>query len=335
MTRTSLAGIGALVVAAAGAIVGLSAAVREDADAARFSPPSAAHRKRALGSTRELSPTERRAYDPTHDFEPMGKPRGGEWLDVHPEPGQTFDAFRRAKRNVPDAKRRTIYLLPVGAFDARRSPDLEKIRKCAAAYFALPVKILPAHSLEGLTLTTRRNAGTGRRQYLTRDLLSLLGRKLPKDGYCLLGVTMEDLYPHPDWNFVFGQATLSRRVGVYSFARYDPAFYGEKRSPADRERDRQLVLYRSAKVLVHETAHMFGIRHCIYYRCIVNGSNSLTESDSRGLPLCPVCLRKLASSAGFDVVKRYRRLRDVYRELGFRDEVAWIDRRLGRITTGE
>mgnify|MGYP000107882883 CR=1 FL=1 len=44
-------------------------------------------------------------------------------------------------------------------------------------------------------------------------------------------VTMTDLYPSEDWNFVFGQASLRNRVGAYSFARYDPAFYGKERGP--------------------------------------------------------------------------------------------------------
>jgi len=35
---------------------------------------------------------------------------------------------------------------------------------------------------------------------------------------------MEDLYPDPSWNFVFGQTSLPGYVGVYSFARYD-SFY--------------------------------------------------------------------------------------------------------------
>jgi archaemetzincin len=64
---------------------------------------------------------------------------------------------------------------------------------------------------------------------------------------------MEDLYPDPHWNFVFGQASLQDRVGVFSFARYDPFFYGESHSSQYQE----LLLRRSAKVLVHETAHMF------------------------------------------------------------------------------
>jgi len=64
---------------------------------------------------------------------------------------------------------------------------------------------------------------------------------------------MEDLYPDPHWNFVFGQASLRDRVGVFSFARYDPAFYGESRG----SQCRQLLLWRSAKVLVHRLKQFY------------------------------------------------------------------------------
>ena len=67
---------------------------------------------------------------------------------------------------------------------------------------------------------------------------------------------MRDLYPNPSWNFVFGEASLDDRVGVFSFARYDPAFYGT--ATEDRS---LLVLRRSCKVLAHATKHMFGIQH--------------------------------------------------------------------------
>src|SRR5208337_989956 len=97
-----------------------------------------------------------------------------------------------------------------------------------------------------------------------------------------------------------------------SFARYDPAFYGEQRG-----KDYQIILLRrSCKVLAHETAHMFGLAHCIYFRCLMNGSNHLAESDARPMHLCPVCLRKLQTSVGFDVVHRYQNLR-------------WLDDKIG------
>jgi archaemetzincin len=138
---------------------------------------------------------------------------------------------------------------------------------------------------------------------------------------------MEDLYPDPRWNFVFGQASVRDRVGVFSFARYDPVFYGESRS----SRYQELLLRRSAKVLVHETAHMFSLAHCIYFKCVMNGSNHLQESDSRPMSLCPVCLRKLQYSIGFDAVARYHRLQQFYSNVGFNFEQDWVTRRLKKI----
>src|SRR5258708_2616267 len=117
----------------------------------------------------------------------------------------------------------------------------------------------------------------------------MLRTRLPADAFAMIGITMLDLYPGPGWNFVFRQAYLRDRVGVYSFARYDPKFYGE--APAAEARD--LIFRRSCKVLAHETSHMFGIQHCIWYRCLMNGSNHLAESDVRPLHLCPVDLLKL------------------------------------------
>eukprot|EP01065_Artemidia_motanka_P048416 TRINITY_DN7789_c0_g1_i2.p1 TRINITY_DN7789_c0_g1~~TRINITY_DN7789_c0_g1_i2.p1 ORF type:complete len:851 (+),score=201.03 TRINITY_DN7789_c0_g1_i2:677-3229(+) len=49
-------------------------------------------------------------------------------------------------------------------------------------------------------------------------------------------------------------------------------------------------------VLCHEVGHLFGMRHCVYARCLMNGSNTLEEADGRPLAFCPVCLRKYADS---------------------------------------
>jgi archaemetzincin len=200
---------------------------------------------------------------------------------------------------------------------------VETLKGYAAAYFGLKVEVLPCLAL-GDSITSRTNPYTHNRQILTSDVLTILRKKVPADAFCLLAITMEDLYPEPSWNFVFGQASLRERVGVYSFARYDPAFYGKKRGK-DYEK---VLLRRSCKVLVHETGHMFGLMHCIYFKCVLNGSNHLQESDSRPVHLCPVCLRKLQHSIGFDVVNRYSELFRFYKKVGFDDETQWIADRL-------
>jgi archaemetzincin len=47
--------------------------------------------------------------------------------------------------------------------------------------------------------------------------------------------------------------------------------------------------------------------------------------------MCPVCLRKLHSSVGFDIVKRYESLHEFYKEVGFDEEATWVARRLKEI----
>ena len=42
------------------------------------------------------------AIRPLHSA--MGKPKPGEWLDEHPEPGQTFDVYLTSSPNRPDAR---------------------------------------------------------------------------------------------------------------------------------------------------------------------------------------------------------------------------------------
>jgi archaemetzincin len=141
---------------------------------------------------------------------------------------------------------------------------------------------------------------------------------------------MEDLYPAESWNFVFGYASLSERVGVYSFARYDPAFHGQPRGP----KTNKLILRRGLKVMAHELGHMFGLEHCTYYSCVMNGTNHLEESDQKPLSLCPVCLRKLHHSIGFDPAERYRKLGSFYQEVGFEADVGWTERRIKYIEEG-
>jgi archaemetzincin len=179
----------------------------------------------------------------------------------------------------------------------------------------MPVVVHAPVSLPG-SITTRENPFTGHEQFLAPDILRLLASSIPPDAFCVIGISMTDLYPQASWNFVFGQASLRERVGVYSFARYLPPFATGG--------DPVLVLRRSCKVLAHETAHMFGIAHCIYFRCVMNGSNHIAESDARPLHLCPVDLRKLHWSVGCDVQKRYGRLFDVAQRFGFADEAEWI-----------
>jgi archaemetzincin len=289
-----------------------------------FEPPTAEVRRAAVGDLGGLPPLLRRAFAPdASEFEPIPRPEPHDWLAVHNEPAQTFETFNASRPNRPTQARHVVYLQPLGEFAAERSPSLIKLREFAAAFFAMEINVLSPIPISGAFMT-RRNPHTGKSQILTGDVLGFLKSRVPADAFCILAITMEDLYPEPSWNFVFGQASLRDRVGVYSFARYDPAFYSEPRASGYET----LVLRRSSKVLAHETGHMFGLTHCHYFNCLMNGSNHLEESDRRPLHLCPVCLRKLQWSIGFDVLERYVALEHANRAADFLDEAEWLGRRI-------
>lgn len=281
----------------------------------------------AIGGIEGIPGIMQRALIPGEDFEPLAEPRQGEWLAEHPEPGRTFDQFVRSHPEKPGRHRNRIFLQPLGAFREGFSPSVEALKAYARAFFALDVEVLGPLMTDAKGIRDRRNPYTGNRQILTTDILALLKKRLPRDAFCALAITMEDLYPDPSWNFVFGQASFRDRVGVFSFARYDPAFYGEKPGKNDQE----ILLRRSCKVLAHETCHMFQLEHCVFFKCLMNGSNHLRESDARPLTLCPVCLRKLHFSIGFDVAERYHDLLRFYDAVGFGREAVWVSGRLKTI----
>jgi archaemetzincin len=284
----------------------------------------------AIGNTSQLAPPLQRAFDPAGDFEPMGKPAPGEWLAEHRETPQTFAQFLDSNTHVPAGKRSVLYLLPIGDFPPD-APPLDALAKITRAFFQIEVRTLPPVSVKAVEAKTRIHDHTKKRQLLAPDVLAWLTKRLPDDAFGLMAITMEDLYPEPSWNFVFGMASLRERVGVQSFARQDPAFFGDARGSDWKS----VALRRATWTLVHEIAHMFGLPHCTYWKCVVAGSNHQAEADSRPLHPCPVCLRKLHSSIDFDPAKREDDLVKVLRELGIEDEAAWSERRATWIRDGK
>lgn len=63
---------------------------------------------------------------------------------------------------------------------------------------------------------------------------------------------------------------------------------------------------RVLQTLTHEIGHIFGLRHCQWLACLMQGSNHLEEADRRPLNLCPICLRKLQCAVGFNIIDRYQ-----------------------------
>lgn len=296
-----------------------------------FESPDDLARTVAVGSISGLDAPMKRAFRDTGEYRAKIAPKPSDWLASHKEAGQSYQQWLDSRPNLPGGDRRKLYIFPLGDFD-ETAPDIRKVQRYAAAYFyPMKVKILPAVGDSQVMARSRINSGSAKKQWNSRDILKWLPQKLPDDGYAMLAVTMTDLYPDEQWNFVFGQASIKNRVGVFSFARYHPAWVGRK---AD-ENTEKLVLRRAAKVLTHEMGHMFGIRHCIFYECNMNGANHLQEADSTPMHLCPVCLRKLQRATSCDPVSRYGKLALFYGVNGLDEEKEWVEKREGEISAAK
>lgn len=291
--------------------------------------PKATFATEAIGDSAKLTPEVQRMLDPMGFLDP-GAPQPGDWRYEHREKPQSFDAWIRSKPNMPYVGRNTIYILPLGEFPAE-APSLASLAKIVHAYFTLEVKLLPAVPLADVVAKQRINPNTKKPQLLAPDVLTWLEKRVPDDAFAMMAVTMTDLYPEESWNFVFGMASFDERVGVQSFARQDPAFFGDKRVQGWQT----LALRRASWTVVHEVAHMFGMHHCQYFQCVVAGSNNQEESDRAPLHACPVCMHKLWMAIEFDPAKRERELAATLRELGITDEAEWSDRRATWIETGK
>jgi len=293
-------------------------------------------REDAIGSLPEKKLERIYKPSPISEFFTTPNPQSGDWLREHPENGQSVPELLENPGNVPDPVRNIIYLLPLGSFPPAESPPLGVLKEYVELFYgnALTVKLLEPIDITAEHITTRINQYSRQKQMLVSDIFTVLKNKIPADAYCLLAITMTDLYPKPEWNFVFGQASIKNRYGAFSFARYNPAFYGTKMS---QEGLLNTLLKRSCRVCVHEIGHMFGIRHCVYYDCVMSGSNHLDESESKPLHLCPVDLRKLHLICKFDPVERYERMLEFYKRYGdlFKDEIIWIPKMLSYIAIGD
>ena len=243
-------------------------------------------------------------FNPEKFYIPMGIPESGDWLQSHQETGQTYDqyiAYKKAK--IGSFGKTTLYFLPF------QSPKPEIIAKCIdfchAFFYGVTVKLMAPVDIKKTTVANRINGG--KLQYHAMQIIATAKKFFEKDAFATLSIMMDDLYPFDDWNFCYGWGEYKGGSGVFSLARYDPRFYGaEVKGNVD-----DIILNRACKIMTHEMTHMFGIWHCIYFKCAMNGINNEEEAAKSPLDLCPVCLRKLQSNIGFNPLVRYEKMLEV------------------------
>eukprot|EP01083_Nonionella_stella_P004416 12772_1 len=290
-----------------------------------------------------------------------------------------------------------IGLITVGSFDMYLTKSLHSLfdilsEITSTFYFGTNIRILD--SIPTSNIKSRHNSRSQTKQLKTGSICKQLKaiKKQNVDLCCVMGVSIIDLYPGEKWNFVFGEASCYDAVGIFSFARYLPGFSDlsnikhtknvsvERRNKLMQlksmlngkqtrhdpkwfnqilsEKEQILFIKRCVQVLTHEIGHLFGLDHCPYFECVMNGANHLVESDAQPVHLCPICLHKLyfvsllmqkseckikappkkkhnstrsmekePERQHLDILTRYQRLRELFSKYGMAEESEWYRKR--------
>lgn len=262
-------------------------------------------------------------------------------------------------------RRRTILIQPLTHSQASSGYKHKEIhpsvlshlcRFCEQFFHGMTVQVAPSIDLSQINRLTRRvHHATNREQFLVSDIRKFLKSKRSWRVFCTLGVTVADLYPSPEWNFVLGEASMGEGCGVFSFGRYFNSATAPAATPSttnaaveieegEREQLKNLwVLMRvctlcyddhyqkgiliwrplpipfsfffSPQVMSHELCHIFGLKHCYYFNCAMNESASIAKAATQPLFLCPICLRKMYKVIRFNPLERYRQMLQVIKQL--------------------
>jgi archaemetzincin len=182
---------------------------------------------------------------------------------------------------IPSSKsdrKRTIAIVPIGELSGEFLADVGAV---IAASLDARVILSAGIPLPSLAYNAHRQ------QYHSTQILQRLADVGRQDWERTLGVVDVDLYV-PELNFVFGEADMKRGVAIFSLARLRP--------PGSTKDSKALFSKRAATEGVHELGHTYGLSHCNNSHCVMWFSNTLAETDRKGLAFCATHASQLATA---------------------------------------
>ena len=257
------------------------------------------------------------SHEYTVFYKPISAPGPNDWLMNHKEYGQTFMEYKRFGFHEIQLVKKPGFRDPLKKDVIYIAPLFYKINPSFDENFITSIIVFCHKGIE------YRKYEDGSYQLNACTLIEKFYKKMPEDAYCLIGITDVDLYndvrvikprkwiyyPPPYKNdFCYELNSYKYWVSICSIARFDPMFTRSDQPPSETEKASFFfkLLKRSIKMVVKNISHMFGLKNCIFFSCIMNGFGSMKEFDSRPIEVCPCCLRKIFTN----IVRKYHRLDD-------------------------
>jgi archaemetzincin len=180
------------------------------------------------------------------------------------------------------ARPHVLYIQPMGVCG---KPQLgsEAVRQALSAFYELEIRILPCVALPEAAYYKPR------RRYRAERILDFLNRRIPADGWRILGLTATDISTTngkiTDWG-ILGLGELPGKTSVIS------SFRCKKKA-----RNTRHAIVRLAKVAVHEIGHTLGLPHCPTRTCLMEDAVGKVATVDRERDFCARC-RQAAAQAG-------------------------------------
>ena len=256
-------------------------------------------------------------------YDTLGEPENGEWRYKFKESHESYHDYIACKPIRASVKRNIIYIQPIGNFDSLRFGIIKTTAEYLKAFYGLEVKIKNRILLNNIPSSAKRKQDD-QVQVLTQYIMfKVLEPVIPDDAAAYIGFTTVDLYPEEGWNFVFGQASYEKRIGVWSLFRFG--------NPDESKEMYKLCLNRTLKTASHETGHMFSLPHCVKYLCNMNGSISLEESDVQPEWLCPECMCKICWNFKISEKKYLKDIKEFWEKYGDENKINVYEKMLSAL----
>ncbi|MDA3822838.1 MAG: archaemetzincin family Zn-dependent metalloprotease [Bacteroidales bacterium] len=176
-------------------------------------------------------------------------------------------------------KKKKIIIITCGKFKKKTT---KYIMKDISAIFHVDVDFMEC------SLDVSQFYNPARRQYNADLVQEAISNRAPEGYLKYMSLFRGDLFI-PILTYIFGQAQLNGSFGISSLFRLRNELYG-------LEEDRNLMLERFSKVVIHELGHTFGLIHCTHPVCIMRSSTYVEDLDQKELRFCKSCQEKLDAS---------------------------------------
>ena len=195
----------------------------------------------------------------------------------------SFEEYIKRRPAQPNESRKYFYIQKLGQFSPAQLQAIEQLIEYIETLYGLEVRVIEdiqESMLINDAIVQKKDGVYLESEYILHHLIADF---VPKMAMALICITSYPLFSNDDGGHIMGHALLKYRAALWTMHPFD--FEGNKDQSS---RDLESLL----KLAAHEIGHVFSLRHCEQYECMM-GIVDYYYLESYPATYCPTCLAKL------------------------------------------